>query len=145
MMAANFDDATISWFQLEGFDHLSYCVLDVDRDRQIVDVLFKFDANEKIGLHRHVALNHMLVIQGEHILYEPDDTIKEIRPTGRYTISPPSDDPHREGGGDQDVVIFFSIRGTTGTMYEILDDDLELIGTLGMEDFENLLAGQKAN
>ena len=65
--------------------------------------------------------------------------------TWRYTISPPSDDPHREGGGDQDVVIFFSIRGTSGTMYEILDDDLDLIGTMGMDDFENLLAGQCAD
>ena len=139
----NFDESKIQWNQMEGFDHLSLVVLDVDRDNQVVDALFKFAANEKIALHRHVALNHMLVIQGEHILYEPDGAIKETRSTGRYTVSPPSDEPHREGGGaGQDVIIFFSIRGTDGVMYEILDDDQNIIATLGMEDFEDQLAAQ---
>jgi hypothetical protein len=85
----NFDDSNIKWGQLEGFDHLHYCVLNVDRDNMIVDALFKFAANQKIALHRHVALNHLLVIQGEHILYEPNGKVKETRPTGRYTVSPP--------------------------------------------------------
>ena len=143
MAEHNFDDRNINWHLLEGFDHLSYFIFDVDRAKQIVDVLFKFSANEQIALHRHVALNHMLVIQGEHRLYEPDGSVKEIRPTGRYTVSPASDDPHREGGGEQDVIVFFSIRGTDGTMYEILDDDQKVIGTLGMDDFEALHAAQK--
>ena len=139
-----FDDSNIDWQQLEGFDHLSYRIMDVNRESQIVDVLFKFAANEKIALHRHVALNHMLVIQGEHRLYDPDGSLKEVRPTGRYTVSPASPDPHCEGGGDQDVVIFFSIRGTDGTMYEILDDDQNVVGTLGMDEFEGLFAAQQA-
>ncbi len=144
MAEHGFDDRNITWHQLEGFDHLSYFVLDVDRAKQIVDVLLKFAANEKIVLHRHVALNHMLVIQGEHRLYEPDGPITEIRPTGHYTVSPASDEPHREGGGEQDVIVFFSIRGTDGTMYEVLDDDQKVIGTLGMDDFEALYAGQES-
>jgi hypothetical protein len=90
-----------------------------------------------------VALNHLLVIQGEHILYEPNGDIKETRPTGRYTVSPASDEPHREGGGaEQDVIIMFSIRGTAGVMYEILDDDHNIVATLGMDDFANLMAAQ---
>lgn len=140
----NFDDSNINWQQLEGFDHLSYFIFDVDRENKIVDALFKFAANEQIALHRHVALNHMLVIQGEHRLFEPSGDIKEIRPTGRYTASPASDEPHREGGGEQDVIILFSIRGTDGTMYEILDDEHNIIGTLGLADFEAMYAGQSA-
>ena len=104
-----FDESNIHWNQMEGFDHLSLVVLDVDRDKQVVDALFKFTANEKIALHRHVALNHMLVIQGEHILYEPDGAIKETRPTGRYTVSPASDEPHREGGGAQKMSLSFLV------------------------------------
>lgn len=142
MTSYNFDDQNIKWCQLEGFDQLSYFIFDVDREKQIVDVLFKFAANEQIALHRHVALNHMLVIQGEHRLYEPSGSLKETRPTGRYTVSPASDEPHREGGGEQDVVILFSIRGTDGTMYEILDDNQNVIATLGMGDFEALHAAQ---
>jgi ChrR Cupin-like domain len=139
----NFDDSHINWNQLEGFDHLDYCVLNVDRDNLVVDALFKFAANQQIALHRHVALNHLLVIQGEHILYEPNGDIKERRPTGRYTVSPASEEPHREGGGaDQDVIILFSIRGTDGAFYEILDENNSVVATLGMDDFENLLAAQ---
>ena len=140
----NFDDSNINWQQLEGFDHLRYFIFAVDRENKIVDALFKFSANEKIALHRHVALNHMLVIQGEHRLYEPGGDIKEVRPAGRYTVSPASDEPHREGGGEQDVVILFSIRGTDGTLYEILDDEQNIIGTLGLADFEAMLAAQSA-
>ena len=144
MKNADWDRESFPWGNIEGIDHLSYFIYDVDRGRGSVDVLLKFAANEKILLHRHVALNHMLVLQGEHRLYEPDGSIKEIRPTGRYTVSPPSKDPHREGGGNEDVIILFSIRGTDGTMYEFLDDDLNVIGTFGMDDFEALLAGQQA-
>jgi hypothetical protein len=142
MQNLTFDESTINWFQLEGFDHLSYCVCNIDRGNKIVDVLFKFAANEKIALHRHIASNNTLVIQGEHILYTPEGEIKEIRPTGRYTVSAPDDEPHREGGGDQDVIIMFSIRGTDGLMYEVLDDARNIIATLGMDDFENLHAAQ---
>lgn len=139
----SFDDSDIKWNQLDGIDHLSYFLLNVDRDNLIVDALFKFSANQKIVLHRHVALNHLLVLQGEHILYEANGDLKERRPTGRYTVSPASDEPHREGGGaDQDVIILFSIRGTDGTMYEVLDDDQNIVATLGMDDFEGLLAAQ---
>ncbi|MEE4145380.1 MAG: hypothetical protein V2I26_11315 [Halieaceae bacterium] len=144
MTSTDFDTGTIHWRKLDGIDHLSYFIYDVDRDRRSVDVLLKFAANEKILLHRHVALNHMLVLQGEHRLYEPDGSIKEVRPAGRYTVSPPSEDPHREGGGDEDVIILFSIRGTDGTMYEFLDDDFNVIGTFGMDDFEALQSGQQA-
>lgn len=131
----------VNWQELEGFDHLVFKVLSVDRINKLVDVLFKFAANEQIALHRHVALNHTLVLEGEHRLYEPNGDLKEVRPCGRYTVSPPSDEPHREGGGDTDVVIHFSIRGTDGLMYEILDDEFNIIATLGMDDFENLLNG----
>ena len=142
MTVHTFDDSGIRWRRLEGIAHLEYCILDIDRERRVVDLLLRFAAHEQILLHRHTALNHMLVLQGEHRLYEPDGRLKEVRPTGRYTVSPPSDEPHREGGGDQDVIILFSIRGTDGTAYELLDDDRNVVGTLGMADFEALYAAQ---
>ncbi len=132
----------INWQQMEGVDHLSYNILNVDRALKTVDVMFKFAAREQVALHRHVALNHMLVLEGEHIFYEPDGNVKEVRPQGRYTVSPPSDDPHLEGGGDEDAIVLFSIRGTDGVMYELLDDDREIIGTLSMDDFEAAFSQQ---
>ena len=128
-----FDDRNIKWNRLGDYLHLHYSILDVDEKNGIADVLFKFAANEKIVLHRHLAHNNTFVVQGEHRLYKPDGTLKEIRPVGSMTSSPPSDEPHREGGGDQDVIIAFSIRGD-GVLYQLLDEDMNQIGSISMQD-----------
>ena len=137
-----FNDQKIQWNQLEGIQHLSYSVLNINPERNIAEVLFKFAANEQIIMHRHKAPNNTFVIQGEHRLYEPNGALKEVRPTGSYTVSPASDEPHREGGGDQDVIILFSIRSSEDLLYELLDDDHNLVGTLGMQDLIDLHAAQ---
>lgn len=116
MTLYNFDDNNIRWNKLGDFEHLLYSILDIDENNKIIDVLFKFAANQQIVLHRHKAQNNTFVIQGEHRLYEANGKIKEIRPVGSYTVSPPNDEPHREGGGDQDVIVFFSIRGNDGVL-----------------------------
>jgi hypothetical protein len=52
---------------------------------------------------------------------------------------------HREGGGvDQDVVVFFNIRGHDGVLYELLDDEQNLIGTLSYADFLGLYKAQQS-
>ncbi len=138
-----FDDRNIQWQPFGDFAHLQYHILAIDENRHIIDVLFKFAAREQIVLHRHKALNHLFVIQGEHRLYHADGRLKEIRKVGSYTVSQPSDEPHREGGGDEDVVILFSIRGE-GALYEILDDNQDIIATLTMQDFVGLFRAQTA-
>ena len=143
MTACRFDDRNIFWNQLGDFQHLAYSVLNIDEARLTADVLFKFSANAQIVLHRHLALNNTFVIQGEHRLYEPDGRLKEIRPVGSYTSSPANPEPHREGGGDQDVVILFSIRGSSGVLYEVLDDNQNLIGTISMQDLAALYQAQQ--
>ncbi|MBI2803287.1 MAG: regulator [Gammaproteobacteria bacterium] len=138
MSAFNFDDRNISWQKLGDLEHLRFSILDVDEKNNIADVLFKFSANEQIVLHRHLAHNNTFVIQGEHRLYHPNGVIKEIRPVGSLTSSPPSNEPHREGGGDQDVIIAFSIRGSDGVLYELLDDDMNVVATISMQDLIGL-------
>ncbi len=137
-----FDDSHIQWQTLTNFEHLHYSILDIDEHNKIIDVLFKFAARQQIVLHRHKVLNKTFVIQGEHRLYEVDGRLKEIRVVGSYTSSQPSDEPHREGGGDEDVIVLFSIRGSDGVLYEILDDGLKVIGELTMQDFIDLYAAQ---
>lgn len=130
-----FDDSHIQWQTLANIGHLQYTILDIDKHRHIVDVLFKFAAQQQIVLHRHKVLNKTFVIQGEHRLYHIDGRLKEIRTVGSYTSSPASDEPHREGGGEIDVIILFSIRGDEGIFYEILDNDMNKVGELGWQDF----------
>ena len=80
MTLYNFDDSNIRWNKLGDFEHLLYSILDIDENSKIIDVLFKFAANQQIVLHRHKAQNNTFVIQGEHRLYEANGKIKEIRP-----------------------------------------------------------------
>lgn len=137
-----FNDANINWQTLGDFEHLLYSILNVDEENKTIDAIFKFAANQQIALHRHKALNHLFVIQGEHHIYQANGALKEVRPVGSYTISQPSVEPHREGGGDIDVVVLFSIRGSDGVLYEVLDDDLNVIATLSMQDFIDLYKNQ---
>lgn len=137
-----FDDRNIRWGKLGDLEFLVFTVLHVDIRRNIVDFIIKFDPNRQIVLHRHLALTNTMVIQGEHRLYEPDGSLKEARAVGSYTSSEPGD-PHREGAGDQPAVVLYSVRGKDGVLFELLNDDLQVIGTLSLEDFAQALEEQK--
>jgi len=137
-----FDDRNIRWYTLGDFEHFVFAMLDVDVSQQIVDFILKFPPNQQIFLHRHLALTNTLVVQGEHRLYEPNGALKEVRPVGSYTSSPPGD-PHREGAGDGGGVVFYSVRGKDSALFEVLSDDLNVIGTLSLQDFLNAFKEQK--
>lgn len=134
----------VEWQRFGDFEPAFYfTILHIDERDRIADVLFKLPANRQIVLHRHVALNHTFVIQGEHFIYEPDGSVKEQRKCGSYTVSPANEMPHREGGGNIDAVVFFSIRpGEQDLLYELLDDEGTLIGTV---TFQMLVEMSKNN
>lgn len=138
----HFDDSNIRWYTLEGFDHLAYHICEVDERLRTVDILFKFAANQKIALHRHKAPYRTLVLQGELRIYRANGELKEVRPVGSYVSAASDGEPHTEGGGDIDVIAFFSNRGVDGPVYEILDDDLNVVATFGIPEFKALLAAQ---
>ena len=105
------------------------------------------DHFQPIFQHNHLCrasltLTNTFVVQGEHRLYEPNGALKEIRPVGSYTSSPPGE-PHREGGGDQECVVFYSVRGKTDVLFELLDDNRNIVGTLTTRDFMEALEEQK--
>jgi quercetin dioxygenase-like cupin family protein len=141
--AHTFDDGAIHWNTLEGIADVWFRVLDVDDKNRIVDVLFKFSANARIVLHRHCAAYRTFIIQGELRLYNSKNELTEVRKTGSYVAKPVGGEPHREGGGDQDVIAIFSNRNVEGLVYEILDDELRTVATLGFDDFKELLKAQK--
>lgn len=142
-----FDDRAIHWNRFGDFvPAFHYTILDLDEKSRIVAALFKFPANEQILLHRHHALNHTFVVQGEHRLYETDGSLREARLSGSYTISPASEKPHREGGGEQDTIILFSIRpGDDEVLYELLDDELNPLGTITFQTLVELYQAQQAS
>lgn len=133
-----FDDSHIEWQQFGEFENFRYSILNIDHANKVIDVIFKFSANDPIFLHRHCALNHTFVIHGEHRLYHANGKLKEVRPVGSYKASPADVTPHRECGGNEGTIVLFSIRGTDGVMYEILDEDENIVAALGMQDFIGL-------
>jgi hypothetical protein len=137
-----FDTRNIRWYTLPGFAHVAYHICKVDEQKRIVDILFKFDANSQIALHRHKADYITLTLQGELRIYRANGELKEVRPVGCYVETAADGEPHREGGGAQDVIAFFSNRHVKDLVYEILDDDLQTIATLGMTEFKALFEAQ---
>jgi quercetin dioxygenase-like cupin family protein len=137
-----FDDRNITWRTIEGFDHIAYHILSVDEEARIVDLLFRFAAREKIALHRHMADYKTLVLQGELRIYRPNGELKEIRSVGSYVSAKAGGEPHTEGGGDCEVVVYFTNRDVQGPIYEILGSANEIVATFGIPEFKELLEAQ---
>ena len=53
-------------------------ILNIDDEAKIVDVLFKFAANEKILLHKHTAAFNTFVVKGEHRIYTPEGELPKF-------------------------------------------------------------------
>jgi hypothetical protein len=137
-----FDDSNLVWRKLDWLDHVWFYVYNVDRKNRIVDVVFKFAANSKVMLHGHKAPYITLVLQGELRFYRPNGELKEIRPTGSYVSGVANGEPHTEGGGDQDAIVFFSNRNVEDELYEFLDENKQPTVTLRIGDFEEQLREQ---
>ena len=142
---SRFDERTVDWQPLPDVDHVWLSILNVDDTAKFVYVLFKFSANEKIVLHRHTANFNTFVIKGEHRIYSPEGDLKEIRPAGTYKAGLPDIEPHKEGGGDEDVIILFSLRPyNDDPIYEILDDDHSVLDTMTFGDLKEMYKEQQA-
>lgn len=138
-----FDDRNVRWYPL--VDHIEFSMVAVDDDRRMAEFLARFAARQRIVLHKHLAQTNILVIAGEHRIYHPDGSLKEIRPVGSYTASAPGGPPHYEGGGDEDCVVLYSVRaGEEDVCFEIMDDDQNVVATLGLAEFKAFWHAQQS-
>jgi 2,4'-dihydroxyacetophenone dioxygenase len=140
-----FDPDNVNWQPFGEAQHFRFHIQHVDLAQGIADVLFKFDAGQRIILHRHLALNHTFVVRGTHVIYHADGAVKERRPTGRYTVSPADATPHAEGGGeDADAIVLFSMRPEPGQgLYELLDDSGAVVGEITLPLLHQLWLAQQ--
>lgn len=118
--AFGFDDRNVRWMPYPGIEGMFASVLFVDEASNTADFLVKFPPNSKSVVHHHLAMTHILVIEGDHVIYEPDGSVRESRPVGRYTAGL-GGDPHDEGGGPNGAVLFYSVRGETDALFEVHD------------------------
>jgi hypothetical protein len=140
-----FDERNTKWGAVEvpgyglwpGFE---FSPLAGSLDFKVVDFLIKFppkrEANGQvsnlIATHRHCGITHTFVIEGEHHIYEPDGTLREVRRVGSITVGKPGD-IHKECGGPDGAIVHYSTRGT-GPLFEVLDDAGRVVGALTLED-----------
>jgi 2,4'-dihydroxyacetophenone dioxygenase len=130
----SFDDSQIAWQPFAGLQHLELALLEVDEAREIVDLIVRFEPNEKVAIHNHIAQTNMFIIQGELRMYETDGSVREVRPAGRYYRGK-RDDCHSEGGGPEGAIVFYSVRGHGATeLFDIMDDNNNVEATIGMAD-----------
>ena len=137
-----FDDRNMQWRALGDFEHFEVFIFSVDEAKNIADFIIKFEPSKQIFLHRHLALTNTFVVDGEHIIYEADGKVREVRPVGRYTSSQPGD-AHKEGGGANGCVLHYSVRGENDALFDVLDDDFKVLATLRTSDFKAAFDAQQ--
>lgn len=126
--------SNINFQPFPGVEGLEVCVLDIDKDRQIIDAVFRFPANETVALHRHVSQTNMLILSGELLIYEDDGSVRDRRKTGQY-FTGVKNDVHTEGGGPDGAIVFYSVRGHGAPeVIELLAEDYSVLGALTFDD-----------
>ena len=137
-------DHEIKWQPFAGMENLELTSCDLDEERSIVDLIVRFAPNKIVTMHNHLAQTNMLIIQGELRMYEPDGSIREVRPAGRYYRGT-TGDTHSEGGGPDGAVVFYSMRcDGAHDVLEVMDDKGDAQATVTMDDVRAAWAAQQA-
>jgi len=140
----NLYDHTIRWLPFAGIENLELRLCDIDEARSVVDLLVRFAPNQTVTMHNHLAQTNMFIIQGELRMYEPDGSVREIRPAGRYYRGR-TNDVHSEGGGPEGAVVFYSMRADDNdNVLEVMDDYENVVATLTMDDVRAAWDAQQA-
>jgi hypothetical protein len=138
-----FDDSNIEWRAFAGEDGVMAHVFDVDAHTATVDFAIKFAPNTQGIIHRHLAMTHTFVVEGDHVIYEPHGSVRESRPVGRYTVSQITGDIHSEGGGPNGCILIYSVRGDIDGMFDVLDKQHNVVAKFGLAEFQTMLEAQR--
>jgi hypothetical protein len=130
-----FDTKNIPWkdFLTEG---CYYRILDVNVESHTADMLVKFDPGARCLFHRHVAATTTLVLEGSLHVFDQTagGVVEKIKPAGFFS-SGAENEIHIEGGGDDGVVVYFSMRGKDDHIYDLLNPDFSLRRAITVQDF----------
>jgi hypothetical protein len=153
MTRNGFDPARHKWREVTGEPGLSYkvrhdyTILGYDLAAGTLDMVVRWAGDGgHCPIHRHTATTTILVLEGEQHLWDlhPDGTRGEhrVRRAGDYALTVGDALPHLERGGAEGGLVFFGNHSSNGLLYQILDEDLKLVGDVTME---TLIADWKAN
>jgi len=139
----SFDSDHINWIDIQddsgGYpcDYKS-AVLGADPATGRLDLIVKWKPNSYCHFHRHMAATTILVLEGEQHIIEINDDGSEgehkVRPAGTYASSP-GGEAHMEFGGPEGATVFFALQAPAdGTVFEMLDRDMNLLSSSTVEE-----------
>ena len=153
MTQSSFDPSRYRWREVTGdsdgsyFVHHDFTILGRDLAAGTLDMIVRWDGDGgHCPIHRLTATTTVLVLEGEQHLWDigPDGSRGEhrVRHAGDYALTTAEALPHLECGGPEGGLAFFGAHSTDGLLYEILDDDLNVVVDVTMA---TLLADFAAN
>jgi hypothetical protein len=130
-----YDTSKVDWkdFLTDG---CYYKILDVNVATHTADILVKFDPGARCLFHRHVAATTTMVLEGSLHVFDQtaNGVVEKVKPAGSFS-SGAENEIHIEGGGDDGVVVYFSMRGTDNHIYDLLNTDFSLRRAITVQDF----------
>jgi hypothetical protein len=144
MPQSHFDPSRYKWREVKGEPDLSYkvrhdyTILGHDLAAGTLDMVVRWTGDGgHCPIHRHVATTSVLVLEGEQHLWDlhPDGSRGEgrVRRAGDYALTAGEALPHLERGGAEGGIVFFGNHSSDGRLYELLDEDLNLVVDVTME------------
>lgn len=138
MTRRGFDPRRHRWREVTGppdaayVVHHEYTILGHDLAAGTLDMVLRWAGDGgHCPLHRHTATTSVLVLDGEQHLWDvnPDGSLGEhrVRRAGDYALTTDEALPHLERGGPEGGLVFFGAHAADGRLYEILDDDLNVV------------------
>lgn len=144
-MAQNiFDLDSYRWREVTGdpgqsyLVHHDYTILGYDLGAGTLDMLVRWKGDGgHCPIHRHVSTTTVLVVEGEQHLWDlgRDGARGEhrVRRAGDYALTVGDALPHLERGGDDGGVVFFGNHSTDGMLYELFDEEMNVVVEVTME------------
>lgn len=139
-----FDASRHKWREVTGEPDLSYkvhhdyTILGHDVAAGTLDMVVRWKADGgHCPIHRHVSTTTILVLAGEQHLWdlgpggEPGE--HKVRKAGDYALTVGDALPHLERGGDDGGTVFFGNHCDDGVLYEILDEDMNVLTDVTIE------------
>lgn len=152
MPGPRFDPDGVDWLEIAGARDGSYpihhelAILGWDREVGTIDLLIRFDdRGGHCQAHRHVCPTSVLVLEGEQHIEEmlPDGSRRpKVRTAGVHHLSAGDPHPHMERGGPDGAVVFYSHHSLDGRLYDVVDDDRNVVGTVTIDSLVELWEGR---
>lgn len=144
MPQSSFDPTRYKWRTVSGEPGLSYkvqhdyTILGYDLAAGTLDMVVRWAGDGgHCPIHRHTSTTTVLVLEGEQHLWDlhPDGTRGDpkVRVAGDYALTVGDALPHLERGGDSGGMAFFGNHSDNGHLYELLDEEGNLLVDVTME------------